>query len=47
MAWDFETDPEYQQKLDWARAFAREEAEVTMPGVLHDIASRDNEVGNQ
>ena len=18
MAWDFETDPEYQQKLDWA-----------------------------
>jgi acyl-CoA dehydrogenase len=27
MAWDFETDPEYQQKLDWARAFVREEVE--------------------
>ena len=21
MAWDFETDPEFQQKLDWMRAF--------------------------
>jgi acyl-CoA dehydrogenase len=27
MAWDFETDPEYQGKLDWARAFVREEVE--------------------
>jgi acyl-CoA dehydrogenase len=27
MAWDFETDPEYQQKLDWAREFVREEVE--------------------
>jgi acyl-CoA dehydrogenase len=27
MAWDFETDPEYQQKLDWADAFVREEVE--------------------
>jgi acyl-CoA dehydrogenase len=27
MAWDFETDPEYQQKLDWARTFVREEVE--------------------
>jgi acyl-CoA dehydrogenase len=25
MAWDFETDPEYQQKLDWANEFVREE----------------------
>ncbi len=25
MAWDFSTDPEYQAKLDWARAFVREE----------------------
>ncbi|HET6952866.1 MAG TPA: acyl-CoA dehydrogenase family protein [Acidimicrobiales bacterium] len=25
--WDFETDPEYQAKLDWADAFVREEVE--------------------
>ncbi|MBY8859835.1 acyl-CoA dehydrogenase family protein [Nocardia sp. CA2R105] len=27
MAWDFETDPEYQRKLDWADEFVREEVE--------------------
>ena len=27
MAWDFETDPEYQEKLDWAADFVREEVE--------------------
>jgi len=27
MAWDFETDPEFQRKLDWADAFVREEVE--------------------
>ncbi|PXW24627.1 UNVERIFIED_CONTAM: acyl-CoA dehydrogenase-like protein, partial [Williamsia faeni] len=27
MAWDFETDPEYQAKLDWADKFVREEVE--------------------
>ena len=27
MAWDFETDPEYQKKLDWADKFVREEVE--------------------
>ncbi len=27
MAWDFETDPEYQAKLDWADAFVREKVE--------------------
>jgi len=27
MAWDFETDPEYQQKLDWVDSFVREECE--------------------
>ena len=25
MAWDFETDPEFQKKLDWMRTFVREE----------------------
>jgi acyl-CoA dehydrogenase len=27
MAWEFETDPEYQQKLDWAEEFVRTEVE--------------------
>ena len=27
MAWDFETDPEYQKLLDWADEFVREECE--------------------
>jgi len=27
MAWDFETDPEYQEKLDWVRTFVREKVE--------------------
>ena len=27
MAWDFETDPEYQADLDWAREFVRTEVE--------------------
>jgi acyl-CoA dehydrogenase len=27
MAWDFETDPDYQAKLDWADAFVRDEVE--------------------
>src|ERR1700728_4764422 len=27
MAWDFETDPDYQKKLDWADQFVRDEVE--------------------
>ncbi len=27
MPWDFETDPEFQEKLDWADAFVRKEVE--------------------
>src|SRR5450432_2038816 len=27
MAWDFETDPEYQKKLDWVEEFMQEEVE--------------------
>jgi acyl-CoA dehydrogenase len=27
MAWDFETDPEFQKKLDWANEFVRDEVE--------------------
>ena len=25
MAWDFETEPEFEEKLDWMRTFVREE----------------------
>ena len=25
MAWDFSTEPEFQSKLDWMRAFVREQ----------------------
>ena len=35
MAWDFETDPEYQTLLDWADVFVREEVEP-LDLVLHD-----------
>jgi acyl-CoA dehydrogenase len=36
MAWDFETDPEFQEKLDWADRFVREEVEpldLALPGL--------------
>ena len=36
MAWDFETDPEYQAQLDWADEFVREEVEpldLVFPGL--------------
>ena len=36
MAWDFETDPEFQAKLDWADAFVTEKVEpldLVWPGL--------------
>ena len=36
MSWDFETDPEFQEKLDWADEFVREEVEpldLVWPGL--------------
>ena len=27
MAWDFSTEPEFEEKLDWIRAFVRDEVE--------------------
>ena len=27
MAWDFSTDPEFQEKLDWVEQFCREKVE--------------------
>jgi acyl-CoA dehydrogenase len=37
MAWDFETEPEFQEKLDWADSFVREEVEpldLVWPGLV-------------
>jgi acyl-CoA dehydrogenase len=37
MAWDFETDPDYQAKLDWADEFVRTEVEpldLVFPGLM-------------
>ena len=34
MAWDFETDPEYQAQLDWADRFVREEVEPEKSEIL-------------
>ena len=39
MAWDFETEPEYQQKLDWANRFVREEVEPLDLLFLRPISS--------
>src|SRR5437879_222551 len=38
MAWDFETEPEFQEKLDWADVFVREEVEpldLVFPGLAY------------
>ncbi len=35
MAWDFETDPEFQQELDWVETFVREEVEPVDLLVTH------------
>ena len=35
MGWDFETDPEYQQELDWVEAFVRDEVEPLDHVVQH------------
>ena len=36
MAWDFETEPEFQEKLDWMDEFVRAEVEPL------DLAFRDH-----
>ncbi|MGO4760186.1 acyl-CoA dehydrogenase, partial [Streptomyces sp. 2MCAF27] len=44
--WDFSTEAEFQQKLDWAAGFVREEIEpldVLFPGNA-DPYDRDSEV---
>ena len=44
MAWDFSTEPEFQEKLDWVEEFCRDEIEpldLVFPGA---VRSRDPEV---
>ena len=45
MSWDFETDPEFQAKLDWADAFVREEVEPLdhLLGAVYDVKNSDNQ----
>ena len=33
MAWDFETEPEFQRELDWMDAFVRDEIGPRLAGV--------------
>ncbi|GAA1745178.1 acyl-CoA dehydrogenase family protein [Aeromicrobium alkaliterrae] len=44
--WSFETDPEFQAKLDWADAFVREEVEP-LDLVLGDPYDKSDEVANR
>jgi hypothetical protein len=39
VSWDFETDPEFHQELDWVDEFVRTEIEagVRVGGVLEEI----------
>ena len=37
MAWDFSTDPEFEEQLEWMRAFVREEIWPIEP-IVHDIS---------
>jgi acyl-CoA dehydrogenase len=39
--WDFETDPEYQEKLAWAEAFVRDEVEPLVFMITHPLDLSD------
>lgn len=53
MAWDFSTEPDFQQKLDWMTAFVRDEIrpletlELTWPQLLEAIAPLQHKVKAQ
>ena len=55
MAWDFSTEPEFQDKLDWMRSFVREEiwpletltAELEFDGLLRAMAPLQEQVREQ
>src|SRR4051812_16974439 len=41
MSWSFETDPDYQEQLDWVDAFVREEVEPVDRIITHAWDVRD------
>src|SRR5215217_634058 len=55
MAWDFSTEPEFQEKLDWMRTFVREEiwpletltSELEFDGLLRAMAPLQEQVREQ
>ena len=55
MAWDFSTEPEFQDKLDWMRNFVRQEiwpletltAELEFDGLLRAMAPLQEQVREQ
>src|SRR3954452_24720702 len=55
MAWDFSTEPEFQEKLDWMRAFVREEiwpletltSELEFDALLRAMAPLQEQVREQ
>src|SRR5258706_10229678 len=53
MAWDFSTEPEFEKKLEWMRAFVREEIyplevlDVDEPGFMRAIGPLQAEVKRQ
>ena len=50
MAWDFETDPEFEEQLQWMRGFVRDEIfpletlRLTYEGILEIIKPLQDEV---
>jgi alkylation response protein AidB-like acyl-CoA dehydrogenase len=40
MAWDFETDPEFQKKLDWMRRFI-DDVLIPLETLIHDVPAED------
>ena len=40
--WDFETEPEYQEKLDWVDVFVRDEAELADGKYAGVLAAQGN-----
>ncbi len=41
MGWDFQTDAEYQEKLDWVEQFVREEIEPADRMYAHPLDMKD------
>ena len=44
MAWDFSTEPEFQEKLDWVERFCREEVEPLDLVFPYAVRSKDPKI---